>query len=68
LELERAVWIHLLSEQCDHNRSDGWKRFIVRADGKLTAFLGLESAIRAADGSKDCGAREINLDRLSRIK
>jgi hypothetical protein len=28
------------------NRSDGCKRFVVRADEKLTAFLELESAIR----------------------
>jgi hypothetical protein len=28
-----------------HNRSHGGKRFIVRADEKLTAFLELESAI-----------------------
>jgi hypothetical protein len=28
-----------------HNRDDG-KRFLVRADEKLTAFLELESAIR----------------------
>ena len=47
----------------DAHRDDG-KRFIVRADEKLTAFLELESAIRAAAGSKDCGAREIKLDRL----
>jgi hypothetical protein len=30
----------------DHNRDDG-KRFVVRADQKVTAFLELESAIRA---------------------
>jgi hypothetical protein len=39
----------------------------VRADEKLTAFLKLESAIRAAERPEDCGAREINLDKLSRI-
>jgi hypothetical protein len=50
----------------DAHRGDG-KRFVVRADEKLTAFLELESAIRAAEGSKDCGGREITLDRLSRI-
>jgi hypothetical protein len=32
----------------DAHRDDG-KRFIVRADDKLTAFLELESAIRACD-------------------
>jgi hypothetical protein len=34
----------------DAHRDDG-KRFVVRADEKLTAFLELESAIRA---SQDC--------------
>jgi hypothetical protein len=32
----------------DAHRDDG-KRFVVRADEKLTAFLELESAIRASD-------------------
>jgi hypothetical protein len=36
----RAIWI------AEAHRSDG-KRFVVRADEKLTAFLELESAIRA---------------------
>jgi len=35
----RTIWI------VDAQRSDG-KRFIVRADEKLTAFVELESAIR----------------------
>jgi hypothetical protein len=35
----RTVWI------ADAHRGDG-KRFVVRADEKLTAFLELESAIR----------------------
>jgi hypothetical protein len=35
----RTIWI------ADAHRGDG-KRFIVHADGKLTAFLELESAIR----------------------
>jgi hypothetical protein len=30
----------------NHNRSDGCKRFVVRADEKLIAFVELESAIR----------------------
>jgi hypothetical protein len=38
---ERTIWI------ADAHRDDG-KRFIVRADEKLTAFLELESAIRRA--------------------
>jgi hypothetical protein len=40
----------------------------VHADEKLTAFVELESATRAAEGSKDCGGREIKFDKLSRIK
>ena len=35
---ERTIWI------VDAHRDDG-KRFVVRADEKLTAFLELESAI-----------------------
>jgi hypothetical protein len=34
----RTIWV------ADAHRGDG-KRFVVRADDKLTAFLGLESAI-----------------------
>jgi hypothetical protein len=37
----RTIWI------ADAHRDDG-KRFVVHADEKLTAFLELESAIRAA--------------------
>ena len=36
----RTIWI------ADTHRDDG-KRFVVRADEKLTAFLELESAIRS---------------------
>jgi hypothetical protein len=36
----RTIWI------ADGHRDDG-KRFVVRADGKLTAFLELEAAICA---------------------
>jgi len=39
----RTIWI------ADAHRGDG-KRFVVRADEKLTAFLELESAIRACRG------------------
>ena len=39
----RTIWI------VDAHGGDG-KRFIVRADEKLTAFLELESAIRACGG------------------
>jgi hypothetical protein len=50
----RTIWI------ADVHRSDG-KRFVVRADEKLTAFVELESAIRAAKRPEDRGAREIKL-------
>jgi hypothetical protein len=40
-------------------RDDG-KRFVVQADEKLTAFVELESAIRAAERPEDCGGRERN--------
>jgi hypothetical protein len=36
-----------ITEAADAHRDDG-KRFIVRADEKLTAFIELESAIRAS--------------------
>ncbi len=39
----RTIWI------ADAHRDDG-KRFVVRADEKLTAFVGLESAIRSSNG------------------
>jgi len=38
----RTIWI------ADAHRGDG-KRFVVRSDEKLTAFLEIESAIRACD-------------------
>jgi hypothetical protein len=40
----------------------------VRADEKLTAFMELESTIRAAERPEDCGGREIKFDKLSLIK
>ena len=40
----RTIWI------TDAHRDNG-KRFVVRADEKLTAFLELESAIRQDSGS-----------------
>ena len=36
----------------DAHRDDG-KRFVVRADEKLTAFVELEAAIRASNGHDD---------------
>ena len=39
----RTIWI------VDAHRGDG-KRYVVRADEKLTAFIELESAIHAASG------------------
>jgi hypothetical protein len=41
----RTIWI------ADAHRDDG-KRFVVRADEKLTAFVELESAIRAPGSEK----------------
>ena len=49
----------------DAHHDDG-KRFIVDADERLTAFVELESAIRAAERPEDCAGREIKLDRLPR--
>ena len=57
----RTIWI------VDAHRDDG-RRFIVHADELLTAFLGLELAIRSGERPEDCGAREIKFDKLSRIK
>jgi hypothetical protein len=56
----RTIWI------ADAHRGDG-KRFVVRADEKLAAFVELESVIRAAERPEDCGGRKIKLDKLSRI-
>jgi len=39
----RTIWV------ADAHRGDG-KRFVVRADEKLTAFLELESATRSGSG------------------
>jgi hypothetical protein len=41
LSTARTIWI------ADAHRDDG-KRFVERADEKLTAFIELETAIRAA--------------------
>jgi hypothetical protein len=56
----RTIWI------ADAHRDDGM-RFVVRADEKLTAFVELDIAIRAAERPEDCGAREI-IRQLSRIE
>ena len=45
--MDERIWI------ADAHRSDG-HRFIVRVREKLTAFLELESAIRAAERPEDC--------------
>jgi hypothetical protein len=55
----RTIWI------VDAHRDDG-KRFVVHAEELLTAFMELESVIRAAERPEDCGAREIKLDGLPR--
>ena len=57
----RTIWI------AEVHRDDG-KSFVVRGDEKLTAFLELESTVRAAERREECGAREITLDKLSWIK
>jgi hypothetical protein len=44
------------------------ERFIVHADEKLTAFVELESTIRAAERPEDCGGHEIEFDKRSRSK
>ena len=55
----RRIWI------ADAHRDDG-KRYVVRADEKLTAFLGLESTIRATERpDRVRSAREITVDGLS---
>jgi len=46
-----AIWI------ADAHRDNG-KRFAVRADEKLTAFLELESVIRAASGRTQLVAKQ----------
>jgi hypothetical protein len=55
----RTIWI------ADAHRDDG-KRFVVHADELLTAFVELESVIRAAGRPEDCGAREIKFDNCCR--
>ena len=42
---DRTIWI------ADAHRDDG-KRFVVRADEKLTAFLELEATIRAVEDQR----------------
>jgi tetratricopeptide (TPR) repeat protein len=56
----RTIWI------ADAHRDDR-KRFVVRADEKLTTFLELESTVCGAERPGDCGGREIKFDKLSRI-
>jgi hypothetical protein len=59
----RTIWI------ADAHRGDG-KRFVVQADELLTAFVELESVIRAAERPEDCRARTIKLDncRANQVK
>ena len=64
----RTIWIP------DAHRDDG-KRFVVHADEKLTAFLELESAIRACgvlisdDGEDVCsGTRQHPVHRLEQVR
>jgi hypothetical protein len=54
----RTIWI------ADAHRDEG-KRFVVRADEMLTAFVELESGSDLAERPEDCGTREIKVDKLS---
>jgi hypothetical protein len=58
----RTIWI------ADAHRGDG-KRFVVRADGKLTAFLELESAIHYATALNPppADARYITKDEMKKL-
>jgi hypothetical protein len=55
----RTIWI------ADAHRDDG-KRFVVRADEKLSAFVELKRRFNLAARRENCRAREIKLERLSR--
>jgi hypothetical protein len=55
----RTIWI------VDAHRDDG-KRFVARADEKLTAFLELESAIRAAASCLTFNSRYVRLNSHAR--
>jgi hypothetical protein len=58
----RTIWI------ADAHRDDG-KRFVMDADEKLTVFLEYRiTDPRPAERIEDCGAREINFDKLSHVK
>jgi hypothetical protein len=51
----RTIWI------VDAHRDNG-KRFVARADEKLTAFLELGSAIRGAGSANRCTAQDAQFD------
>ena len=51
----RTIWI------VDAHRDDG-KRFVVRADEKLTAFLELQAAFRRQPGSSQSATRAAHPD------
>ncbi|TMB81557.1 MAG: hypothetical protein E6J48_08140 [Chloroflexi bacterium] len=55
----RTIWI------VDGHRDDG-KRFVARADDKLTAFLELESAIRGAAMGLTFNSRYVRLNSHAR--
>jgi hypothetical protein len=58
----RTIWI------ADAHRGDG-KRFIVRADEKLAAFLELEAAISRVSGEYTCiNIRRCLTDKASRFR
>src|SRR5204863_6397731 len=50
----RTIWI------ADAHRGDG-KRFVVRADEKLTAFIELEAAIRTAETCENPALRGVRV-------
>jgi hypothetical protein len=56
----RTIWI------VDAHRDDG-KRFVVHADEKLTAFVKLESAIRACGDRLRLAERKIDLQEVFRL-
>ena len=57
----RTIWI------ADAHCGDG-KRFVVRADEKLTAFLELEAAIRADFSLELAGPHEIEHNEFARVE
>jgi hypothetical protein len=57
-----------VSPKDSHTHCGDGRRFVARADEKLTAFLELEPAIGVAERLEDRGGHEMMLDILSPIK